>query len=76
MVEIVRAPDSPDTVSKYFNVRLTDGSNYYTSDDNTNLVTVLDYNVNNILIYQGRAVAGSSKASAVWQIKKFISYIS
>jgi len=30
-----------------------------------------DYDGSNNLIYQGRAVGGSSKASAVWQIKKF-----
>ena len=31
----------------------------------------LDYDIDNNLIYQGRAVPGSSKAAAVWQIRKF-----
>jgi len=37
--------------------------NYYTS--------AYDYDGSNNLIYSGRAVGGSSKASNVWQIKKY-----
>ena len=35
-------------------------------------ITVLDYDASGDLIYSGKAEGGASKASAGWQIKKYI----
>ena len=36
------------------------------------IITALDYDGSGNLIYQGKAPAGSTKASALWSVKKFI----
>lgn len=43
----------------------------YLPAENTKIQT-FDYDVNGNLIYQGSAVPGSSKASALWKISKLI----
>ena len=37
-----------------------------------NFVSALDYDGSNQLLYTGKALPGSSKASALWQIKKYL----
>lgn len=47
------------------------GGSFSHSLDSFSGTTALDYDANGNLIYQGNAMPGSSKGSAVWQIKRF-----
>lgn len=49
----------------------SDGTQIATfSTDQTGYTTTIDYLTGTVAIYVGEAVPGSSKASAVWRIKK------
>jgi len=44
----------------------------YTPTKPTDLLLAIDYDGSGNIIYQGKALPGASKASAVWQIKKLV----
>ena len=50
-------------------IRLTDRAIFIIED---NFTITMEYDVRNNLIYLGRAAIGSTKSSAVWQIRKFL----
>lgn len=43
----------------------------YLEIDNQKFISALAYDGSNNLIYSGKALTGSSKATACWQIKKY-----